>query len=365
MAILPNATRLRRGIPRFEKNTVVWSTLRGLSVSGAPLPAPQQAPGVGRLTAPKFTSSGNEVDHCEHETSVTEAPKILLLGLNRSGTTALAYRVFDAISGRKVLAFEPRTLGGAQDSEFHRKVTAKSQAVVTKCLIYPTNKTNWDAIYQNSSLYQHRVWVARDPRDVMISSFFYHWYSNHRAPDDLYQIAHNRVRKKEQNPSDLSFLQIVSGTLTNNADQLAAWQGSWYDHLCFQFDSIEKHLDVVHYEEIVANNTSGLDKATGLQTGRDFSLPQNRQRVARTRSSGNWRYWFTEQDVEFFRPLFSKYLLRAGYDADDWTLEPKDSIASIEASEYMTKIRTTNAIKRVVSVVKQSAQSWYHAYKPV
>lgn len=310
------------------------------------------------LTQIQFTNS-----HIHHKRKLTEAAKILLLGLNRSGTTALAYRVFEAVAGRKILAFEPKTLSGAEDRSFHQGLIKKPQAIVTKCLIYPTNKTDWESIYANADLYAHSLWVARDPRDVIISSFFYHWYNKHGAADDLYQTALSRVRQKEQHPTETSFLDVVAGTLTKDRDQLADWQGSWYDHLNYQFDSIEQHLDVVHYEDIVAQNTARLDAATGLNTGNDFSVPQSRQRVARTRSSGNWRYWFTEEDVEFFRPLFTSYLARAGYEADDWKLEPVDRIASSEASDYMSKIRASNRLKRAVTLARQSAGNWYHAHK--
>jgi len=289
--------------------------------------------------------------------------KVLLLGLNRSGTSAMAYRIYDAIDGRKIMAFEPNTHSGAEDSSFHCSMVEKPKSVVTKCLLYPTNHTQWEDIFSNADLYDHSFWVARDPRDVLISSFFYHWYSGHGASDDRYQLALDRVRAKQHDPQGSSFVDLVAGTLTKDVHELCLWQQSWYDHLTAQFDEIEAHLKIVHYEAITRQDTSVVDEVTGLNTAQAFKLPDDLKRVARSKSSENWRYWFTPQDVEFFKPVFAEYLNRAGYDADDWKLQPVSQIDSGEASEYMARLRTKNPVKRATSLVKQSARHLYNAWR--
>ena len=68
-------------------------------------------------------------------------------------------------------------------------------------------------------------------------------------------------------------------------------------------------------------------------------VPDEHRRVARTRGYGNWRRWFTEEDVEFFRPVISEFLDIMGYDPSDWELTPVDRLPAEEGSGYMERLR--------------------------
>jgi len=173
-----------------------------------------------------------------------------------------------------------------------------------------------------------------------------------------------RVLAKEQSPHNTSFVELVSGTLTSDTDELRNWQQSWYDHLNFQFDKIDEHLHIVHYEAIARQDTSVVDEVTGLNTSRAFKLPDDLQRVARSKSSENWRYWFTPEDVDFFKPIFNSYLERAGYDASDWKLQPVDKINPDEASKYMARLRKKQPVKRATAVARQKIRHFHDAWRP-
>ncbi len=58
-------------------------------------------------------------------------------------------------------------------------------------------------------------------------------------------------------------------------------------------------------------------------------------KVVRKKASGDWRLWFTEEDVELFKPAYLPYMETIGYDCDDWALSPNPVIEPQYSSMYM------------------------------
>jgi len=264
--------------------------------------------------------------------------KVLILGLNKSGTTALAYKLQEALGQGTALHFEPGRVGGAEDEKIHRDIVAKPGAAVTKNLIFPSTETNWGSVFSNADLYDRAIWIVRDPRDIIISNFFYHWFQGHKAAPEKFQLALQRTSDKEQEPARYAFIDLVCGTMTEGRAQLEAWQRSWYDILDKAAPGIVKHTRVYKYEDFVAQNFAPIKDYLGLAIQGETEVPDEHQRVVRTRSFDNWRRWFTDEDVDFFRPILSEFLATMGYDPDDWRLEYPQSLPSAEGSDYMTKL---------------------------
>jgi len=281
--------------------------------------------------------------------------KVLVLGLAKSGTTALAYKIHEALGAHAALNFEPGKGAGAEDLELHRELTAAAGSLVTKNLVFPTTETRWDAIFDNAARYDRAVWIARDPRDIIISNFFYHWFGGHKAERAKFEEALARTRRKESDPDAVPFIDLVAGTMTENRAQLAAWQSSWYDILAGAAEGIASRMIVFRYEDLVDSRFDDLNAALGLELAGETRVPEKHQRVARTRGYGNWRRWFTAEDVEFFRPILSRYLAIMGYDPDDWALEPVDRLPSAEGSGYMEKLYTRRDKPAAASLMRRVA----------
>ncbi len=282
--------------------------------------------------------------------------KILVLGLAKSGTTALAYRLRDALGEGAELEFEPGKTAGAEDSELHRRITARTGDGVTKNLVFPTTETRWERIFDNADRYDRAVWIVRDPRDIIISNFFYHWFQGHRASPERYRLALERTREKERNPGALPFIDLVSGTMTDNRAQLEAWQRSWYEILVEAAPGITRHLHVLKYEDLVDERLEELSAYLGIALTGAREIPDEHRRVVRTRAYGNWRRWFTEDDVEFFRPVLGEFLRGMGYDADDWTLQPVEQLPAAEGSGYMESLRSRGGSKSPVTKLAERAR---------
>lgn len=61
-------------------------------------------------------------------------------------------------------------------------------------------------------------------------------------------------------------------------------------------------------------------------------------RTARSMTYGNWKNWFTQDDVIFFRPLLENSLQKLGYMVDDWSINSPQTIDPQTSSQYMIKI---------------------------
>lgn len=63
------------------------------------------------------------------------------------------------------------------------------------------------------------------------------------------------------------------------------------------------------YEDMVGKNFDGLSQYLGFQTGEEAEVPTStgKAKVVRKKAVGNWRHWFTEEDVELFKPSYLPY----------------------------------------------------------
>ena len=101
----------------------------------------------------------------------------------------------------------------------------------------------------------------------------------------------------------------------------------------------DTHPDLIQirYEDLVDGNLASLSETLGLSLGSQADVGPELQRVVRTRSYGNWADWFTEADIELFRPLLQPYLDRH-YPEADWNLKSVPRIAPEHASRYVLRI---------------------------
>ena len=265
----------------------------------------------------------------EKEEKEEEYPKVLIVGLAKSGTSILTYKIGDALEEKEIF-FEPDGANAFVNINQHRKITSK-KSVVTKC-IYIWNKADLK-VEAISKLYNKRIWIVRDPRDNIISSFLYLWNKGHKPDPEKFKKAHDLVLKKEQDPSSVPFYKILESCL--NAEAFATGK---YTALVNQLNSMDKSdWFIVKYEDVVENNLIELNKYLGFDALNDASVPERFNRVVRSKKHGNWKNWFTKEDIEYFKPLHSGFLDYFDYD-QDWELEENPVIDPKKGSAYMAKL---------------------------
>ena len=112
--------------------------------------------------------------------SKSEYPRILIIGLPKTGTTILTYKIAGSFNSKNIY-FEPDNKEGLNNIKLHRRFCDKNRKpVITKNLYYH-NQTK--SLHEIVSLYDKVIWIIRDPRDRVISEFFYRWNKDHN-PDE-------------------------------------------------------------------------------------------------------------------------------------------------------------------------------------
>ena len=253
--------------------------------------------------------------------------RVAIVGIGKSGTTALLFAVRSAMPAGTPLLFEPR-----------KYVPLQGPDVAAKVLINP-NFPIGPAFYRQ---FDRIVLLARDPRDLLISQALYRVFGSRTLLADDAKLAQYLalLRAKEANPRAVSLTRIgalfqsFTGPATLHTDEgvtrllndAMAFHDVFPDCLLFK------------YETMVEGRFEAVARYLSLAAGAmKPDVPATLQRVVRSRRAGNWRAWFCPEDVDHYRPILERYMTRYGY-ADDWTLDPQPTIEPGECSEYVMRL---------------------------
>ena len=258
----------------------------------------------------------------------TKGTRILVMGLAKSGTSILMFRIAGGLEPRREY-FEPRGQRGQIDLPFHQEICQWTGNVITKIVFQPHLPHALDEIFP---LYDRIVWIIRDPRDQLISSFFYSWFKGHNPNPRKFQQALACAREKEAAPATVPFHTL--SPLCANKKRFRRI----YDALLAFLKKHHERLFIIRYEDFIDGNLDELETYLGFPLDQEAQVRRFVRRVSRSRASGNWRRWFTPEDVEFYQPKINPYLAALGYAPNDWALQPVDSLPAKEGSEYMKRM---------------------------
>ncbi|NHZ94266.1 hypothetical protein [Massilia sp. CCM 8734] len=249
--------------------------------------------------------------------------RCLIVGAAKTGTTALLYAVAQAMGGEPVIHFEERI---ATLPPLAPHTAAK--------LLFEQERA--DDIAAFGAGFERRILLVRDPRDNLISRLLYMVASFRVQMDDapwLRTIA-TLLQCKQQDPASVAlqaFPQLRPPSVllehTCAANQAlaafaAAHGGDWF---------------ILRYEDLVAGRLDALSAYLGLAVRADPKVDPTYQRVTRTKGAGDWRHWFTRDDVAHYRPLLDPLMRALGY-ADDWTLADPPLITPEHSWVYFERL---------------------------
>ena len=257
---------------------------------------------------------------------------IAILGQPRTGTTALYTRFCAALPAARAL-FEP--------SCYVPEPTDCSRDLVVKMLIgaLPGQEP---AQWSSCLACTHLVLVVRDPRDTLLSAllFFPLWIARQRPEQNLAWVV-QWLKHKEHQGRSVSlwpyFVEMLRQYGGMDADEASAWY-------CGQLEAFLKVCEmlsgmhtpcVVRYEDMMESRGSfaQLEARIGCLLPA-VPLPQAYRSILRRGTVGEWRQWFTQEDVEYFRPLMQPYLRYHNY-ADEWTLASSPRINAATSLQYV------------------------------
>jgi hypothetical protein len=250
------------------------------------------------------------------------------MGRSKSGTSALAHAVLDSMPAPRTMLFEPREVAAAWK--------APVGSVVAKLLIDP-----WWFDWSGYRDAERKVFIVRDPRDIIISKVLYHCYEL-AARAELNEKVERYialVEEKERDPGRVP-MQRVLGVWADLCGVSVPSPEDWgYDLAGWVVEFLDANpsLATVTYEDFVAKRYGAIEACLGFPLTGPARVPEELSRVSRSNASGSWRHWFVPEDVAYFRPVLAPHLDRLGY-GEDWALADPQRILPEHASLYMRRI---------------------------
>ena len=279
--------------------------------------------------------------------------RVFILGVGKSGTTALLYKVANGLPNCQAFS------GGHPG-----KYLGDYENAVYKHTYEERKGKSFDLYSEHlrKEHYDRKIWMARDPRDSAVSRMLYRWHRGFFGNKNQYQAHLDLVLKKERDPKSVPFYEICRYTGHNS------WPRSKEDVFKeeqFRYQSMREFVKslpedwfMFKYEDMVDKQFATLNAYLGFETGADTEVPigTGKDKVVRKKAYGDWRHWFTEDDVAFYKPAYKPYMEAVGYDCDDWRISPDPVIEPEFSSEYMQGLprkAKKNTIMRFVDNILQ------------
>ena len=265
--------------------------------------------------------------------------RIFILGHGKSGTTVFLYKVAGGLENCEAFAGgDPGKHLGDHKNAVYKHTYKDSKGRTFESYLEHVNEVKYD----------RKIWVARDPRDIAVSEMLYRWHKGWRGQKKQYQAYLDLILKKEQNPGAVSFYEICryigNDTWPRSTDEVLDREKQRYQRMHDFVKSLETDWFVFKYEDMIDKNFAALNQYLDFQVKDEAEIPQTtkKSKVARKKAYGDWREWFTEEDVEFYRPVYSPYMDIIGYDSSDWTLSANPTINPEFSSVYIKNLVRKN-----------------------
>ena len=270
--------------------------------------------------------------------------RIFILGTGKSGTTALVYKVAGGLPNCKAFS------GGKPG-----KYLGDYENAVYKHTYEETKGKSFDLYLDHlkEEHYDRRIWMARDPRDVAVSRMLYRWQRGNKGQKKQYLAHLNLVLKKEKNPHSVSFSEIYRyarfGQWPLSLKDVFEEEQFRYQRMHDFVKRLEGDWFFFTYEDMVNKKFAGLNNYLGFKVAEEAEVSETtgKAKVIRKKATGDWRHWFTEEDVNLLKPAYTPYMQHIGYDCEDWKISPQPVIEPEYSSEYMQKL-ARKASKSVV-----------------
>jgi hypothetical protein len=261
--------------------------------------------------------------------------KILILGTGKSGTTALVYKVAGGLPNCQAFSGgRPGKYIGDYENVVYKHTYQERKGKTFNLYEEHLQKENYDRM----------IWIARDPRDAAVSRMLYRWHRGYSGNKSQYKAHLELVQKKEQNPHSIPFHFICRYAGHNGwpitTEQVVEEEQVRYQNMVDFVKTLSEDWYLFTYENMVGKNFDGLNEYLGFEVEADGEVPKStgKAKVVRKKAVGDWRHWFTEEDVEIYKPAYTSYMKLIGYDFEDWYLSTNPVIEPEYSSMYMKSL---------------------------
>lgn len=227
----------------------------------------------------------------------------LIAGLAKSGTTILFSRIRQALSPGVETFFEP----DSDDQLADILISNAHQHTLTKVLIGRVT-----CAHEKPRQFDRHVIIYRDPRDQFISMLLYLFYDFQVSGDvPGYQRAQQALARKVDDPGSYSTIELYNLI----AELVGRAPIQVFNNLhTEQRKYIEKFSPhPIQYEDFIDGSLQKLEQYLGLTLETQVEVPQEYQRVARSRAYGEWENWLTDKDLDYVNANWGETIQDLGY----------------------------------------------------
>ncbi len=270
--------------------------------------------------------------------------KILILGRGKSGTTGLLFKVAGGIPNcRAFSGGHPGKNPGDYENVAYKHTHSVEKGKTFEVYQELVTKENFD----------RKIWMARDPRDVAVSRMLYRWHKGHKGLKKQYRAHLELVRQKEQDPKAIPFYELYRYINRNgrlmSLEEIIAKERTLHQQMSDFVNGLSNEWLVFKYEDMIRGNFDALNEYLGYEISSEAQVPTTtkKSKVVRKKSIGDWRHWFTEVDVKYFKLAYQPYMEAIGYDCDDWAVEPNPVIEPEYSSIYIKRLFSKNRHNKI------------------
>ena len=261
--------------------------------------------------------------------------RIVIVGLGKSGTTALLYKIAAGLPGCEL-----------QPNGTPKKRPPGSKYVI-KSTYNPGKGRTFDLFHKaaESRNFDRLIWIVRDPRDQLVSDTLFYFHKGAVEDDPRFRAYMDILHAKERDPRSVPFTELlkltgpVDAPWPRSAEDILKQQRDFWAEPIAQFPRIRKKWFIYRFEDMVAGRYEPLEKHLRFPIGRDAEITDpKRDKVVRKKAAGDWRNWFTPEDLPLMHEIFDPALKAFGYDVKDWNLNPQPEILPEHASGYVLSL---------------------------
>jgi hypothetical protein len=282
--------------------------------------------------------------------------KVFILGTGKSGTTALVYKVAGGLPNCQAFS------GGKPG-----KYLGNYENAVYKHTYEERKGKSFDLYREHLSKenYDRKIWMARDPRDAAVSRMLYRWHRGYFGHRKQYEAHLNLVLKKEREPRFVPFYEICRYTGYNGwpreKEDVFKEEQIRYQQMREFVEGLGDDWLIYRYEDMVDKKFEALNVYLGFDANADAEVPSGtgKEKVVRKKAYGDWRHWYTKDDVALFKPAYLPYMEAAGYDCDDWNFNSKPVIEPEFSSEYMQRLPRTAKKNLIMRFLDNFSQRFF------
>jgi hypothetical protein len=279
--------------------------------------------------------------------------KVLILGTGKTGTTVMVYKVSGGLPNCHAFSGgRPGKYVGDYENAVYKHTYEERKGKSFEVFKEHLNKEHYD----------RKIWMARDPRDAAVSRMLYRWHRGYDGRKQQYENHLELVLKKEKDPSSISFSKICHytghDTSPRSVEAVIEEERRRYQQMSEFVKGLGSDWILYKFEDMVAKKFAALNEYLGFEVDADANVPSSsgRAKVIRKKGTGDWRHWFTEKDMELFKPAFLPYMELIGYDCDDWNPDPNPVIEPEFSSVYLQSLpgkAKKNKVLRFIDLVMQ------------